>query len=258
MFKKFLWLAALILPAFFISCSGSFKDSAVNFSLSKSAVRAITNEASGEWTLKISLSGDVNQEESFIIEESALENGQSFLIENLPTNAKVLVGVSVWRSEIQYYSEKEQPSVVLQGGENTVDVVLERNLTSASISSSKASELVIGAVDSEFKLYAYTSVLQEIPSLPYSKQLTFTLVDGSSGENYTYDSYEWYLNGEKLENDLLNGQILLKNTATFELAKCTSVVLSTDSQSNVNSLVCIFGTGSDFLSAEFKFTTTAE
>ncbi len=258
MFKKILKFAGLILPAFFISCSNSLDDSSVSFSLSNSAVRSITSESSGNWNLKISLSGDINQEKSFSIEKDALENGQSFLIEGLESSSTVNVDVSVWCSEVQYYEAKEKKSVVLQNKENSVDVVLERNISSASVSAKKASDTLIGAVDSDGKIYTYISTLQELPALPYTTQIAFTLADGSSSGNYAYNSYEWYLNGEKLENDLSIGQILIKNSATFELAKTDSVVLSTDEQTNVNSLVCIFGTESEYSSAEFKFLVTAE
>lgn len=255
----------LILSAFaFFSCSNQVEKSAsVSFSLSKNSSRAITQEASGSWSLKISLSGGEKIEKSFEIQEDSLSKSQAFTLDDLTAGGIVKVDVNVYCGEVQYFKAKETQTLTLAEGENSVDIVLTKSIENSGdstddnsktstdddsktsddddsktsttgdseISIADSGSISISAVDSDGNSYVYSS--SSVPAIPYLKATTFTI------SNATFNSYTWYLNGEKLSG----------TGSSISLTPAENNV----SLSGNNSLVCFYGTN---FSAEFKFTTS--
>lgn len=238
----------LILSAFaFFSCSNQVEKSAsVSFSLSKNAVQKITSAraatddsasetkaSDSEWSLKISLSGGYSDEKIYPIEEISDDSSQfeqQFILNGLTAGETVEVDVNVYYGEVQYFKAKETQTLTLAEGENSVDIVLER-VGNSEISIADSGSISISAVDSDGNSYVYSS--SSVPTIPYLKATTFTI------SNTTFDSYTWYLNGEKLSG----------TGSSISLTPAENKV----SLSGKNSLVCFYGT--NFL-AEFKFTTS--
>lgn len=219
-----LLLAAFIVLALFSCSSQVEKSSSVSISLSENAARAVTGEASGEWNIRISLSGDITQEQIFPISEESLSENQTFLIENLEPGASVNVAAEALCGEIAYFKSKEIKTISLAGGENQVDIVLKKTVGDIDISFGNPSVL---ATDSDGKSYKPGS------EIPYLEEVTFTI-----DSEISYNSYSWYLNGEKLEGS--------KNSISLVPAKNEHIATST-----TNSLVCFFD---EKHSVEFKFT----
>lgn len=228
----------LILSAFaFFSCSNLKEESSsVSFSLSQNSARAITSESSGDWSLKISLSGGINKEEKFPIQKSSTADAQSFTVENLSPGETVTVDVSIYCGEIRYYKAKETKSVTLESGGNNIDIVLMRDTADETITAESFAEKV--SVTAAYS--GDSSTYKTGGEIPYTNSnLTFSL-SGLDDESATY---AWYLN----ENEL-------SSTSTASFNPYTESNISISGTNTVSCSVTISGTT---YVAEMKFTFTA-
>lgn len=236
---KFLSASVLVFILLF-SCSNQIeKSSSITFSLSKNTVRAITDEASGNWSLKITLSGNYKKEKSFEIQQDSLFNGKTFSIDDLTAGETVTVDVNVYCGDVRYYKTKETKSLTLVEGKNSIDIVLKSALGNSDFSVIDSSDFLISATDEDKNTYNYSSS-SEIPEIPYLKETTFSL-----NSDTTFLSYTWYLNGEELNST--------ESSVSFVLAKNDNV-----SVDGTNSLVCFFSDGSKTYATEFKFIIKTE
>lgn len=237
--KKYIPLFAIVL-ILFLSCSNNQNQSFLHFSIPANSIRAITNEASGNWILKISITGDTTKEESFTIQKNSFSDvAQTFSIENLNAGQNILVDVSVFCENIQYYKTKETKSLTLVEGANSVDIALVKLSGNSDFTILSDTNISISATTSDGTSYVYTEGSSNIPELPYFLEITFTLSDA------TFTKYEWYLNGEKLSAS--------EKSISFVPAENDFV-----NQKTINSLVCFFADGSSTYVAEFKFYITNE
>lgn len=223
---------------FTLSCSTNTQEqSSLNFSISKNLIRTITNETSEDLSLKISISGDTVIEKSFSIQTASISSGtQSFTIENLNAGQTVLVDVSIFCGTIQYYKTKESKTVTLVEGKNSVDIVLTSVLENPDISITDKLNFSISAVDENKTSYYYLPSSSDIPKIPYLIKTTFSL-----NSDTTFLSYDWYLNGEKLE--------CTENNISLTLSKNDYVNVD-----GINSIVCFFSDENSSYETEFKFT----
>lgn len=229
---------AMSFSLLFFSCSYSPRTSSVSFSVSKNIFRSITDLKSKNYSLKISLSGDYEDEKSFELKsEDDLKN--PFRIEDLPVGKKVSVNVEVFCDDFRYYKTKgELQSLFLNAGENVVDITLEKAFGDASIELEKSSAILISAKDSDGKDYSYD---ENGTKIPYDNKITFTV---NLDEDISFDSYFWFINGEKIDGS--DSEILFN-------PKENDFV-----QFGTNSLTCFLKNGETTDISEFKFIITAD
>lgn len=226
---------------FILSCSSNPQEqSSLNFSISKNLIRTITNESNEDLSLKISISGDTVTEKSFLIQKDFISNEtQSFTIENLIAGQTILVDVSVFCGNTQYYKTKEKKTLTLVEGDNSVDIVLTSVLgnTDITVIDKLNFSISVSAIDENGITYNYSSsTSDDIPEISYLTETTFTL-----NSDKTFLSYFWYLNGEELECS--------ENSISLDLSKNDYVNVE-----GINSIVCFFGDENSTHEAEFKFT----
>lgn len=129
--KSFIFLALSLISFAFFSCS-SFQNSsssstAILFSLPSKAVREITKEGSGGWSLEIRLSGDYNYVNEYTIKEDSLSETQKFVIDNLRVGQNLTVDVNIYLDKVRKYKTEKAYSLTLAENENVLDVKLIRD-----------------------------------------------------------------------------------------------------------------------------------
>lgn len=229
----------LVLSAFaFFSCSNLKEESSsVSFSLSQNSARAITSESSGDWRLKISLSGGINKEESFSIQKSSAANAQSFTVGNLSPGETVTVDVSIYCGKIRYYKAKETKSLTLESGGNNLDIVLVRVTSDGTITAESFAEKV--SVSAAYESDSSTTY-KTGAAIPYTNSnLAFSL-SGLDDESATY---AWYLNGNALDSTT--------STASFNPYQESNINIS-----GTNTLSCKVTISGTTYVAEMSFTFT--
>lgn len=229
----------LVLSAFaFFSCSNLKEESStVSFSLSQNSARAITSESSGDWRLKISLSGGINKEESFSIQKGSAANAQSFTVGNLSPGETVTVDVSIYCGKIRYYKAKETKSLTLESGGNNLDIVLVRVTSDGTITAESFAEKVsVGAAYESDSSTTYKTGA----AIPYTNSnLTFSL-SGLDDESATY---AWYLNDNALDSTT--------STASFNPYQESNIKIS-----DTNTISCKVTISGTTYVAEMSFTFT--
>lgn len=126
--KSFIFLALSLISFAFFSCS-SFQNSSstvISLSLPSKFVREITNDKSGQWTLKIRLSDDYDyvNEKEYTIKEDSLGETQKFVIGNLRVGQKLKVDVNICLDNVCEYKTEKAYSLTLAENENVLDVKL--------------------------------------------------------------------------------------------------------------------------------------
>lgn len=126
--KSFIFLALSLISFAFFSCS-SFQNSSstvISLSLPSKFVREITNDKSGQWTLKIRLSDDYDyvNEKEYTIKEDSLGETQKFVIGNLRVGQKLKVDVNIYLDNVCEYKTEKAYSLTLAENENVLDVKL--------------------------------------------------------------------------------------------------------------------------------------
>lgn len=236
--------AGFILCSLFLSCSAQTEkdeNSFLTFSFPESSLRAATNRASGDWNLRISISGGIKMEKVYPIKAESLQKTQTFLLENLPSEISVNIDSYIYCGDLCYFKSKETKSMTLSTGINSVDIVLVRALSNGDFAVENPADIKISAKDSEGNEYSSSG---QSPDLPYDSQITFSLDSDTD-----FDSYIWYLNGNELEGK--TGKISLK------FSENDYVVASDSANIKNNSLVCFFISDENRYCAEFVFTTAA-
>lgn len=190
--------AGVLILTFFFSCSNQIEQSSsVTFSLPGNAVRAITAEADGNWSLKISLSGGCEMEKIFEIQEDSIKKDLSFSFDDLPVGETVTVDVNIYCGNVWYYKTAKNKTLTLENGENTVDIVLVRNVSDGTITAESFAEKVsISAKYSSDASIVYDNLFTSTSAIPYNNDtLTFSL-SGLDDYNLDDDAFAWYLNGD--------------------------------------------------------------
>lgn len=178
--KSFIFLALSLISFAFFSCS-SFQNSSstvISLSLPSKFVREITNVESGQWTLKIRLSGDYDyvNEKEYTIKEDSLGETQKFVIGNLRVGQKLKVDVNIYLDNVCKYKTEKAYSLTLAENENVLDVKL------------------IQDNENDIKTAVYFDSINQIEEAQYYalKQIKDytdpTLSDGESISNYSLSS----------------------------------------------------------------------
>lgn len=191
--------AGVLILAFFFSCKNQIEQSSsVTFSLPGNAARAITAEADGNWILKISLSGGCEMEKTFEIQEDSVFKDLSFSFDDLPVGETVTVDVNIYCGNVRHYRTAKNKTLTLENGENTVDIVLVRDVSDGTITAESFAEKVsITAKYSADASTAYENTsFAPTSKIPYNNDtLTFSL-SGLDDYNLGDDDFAWYLNGD--------------------------------------------------------------
>lgn len=248
--KSFTFFALSLISLVLFSCS-SFQNSAtktsISLSLPQKTIRAITSEEDGDWTLKINLSGDLNQERIYQIQENSLQEVQTFIFEDLEIGQNLKVTAEIYLDDVRKYKSQQEYSLTLEKEENVLDVVLVRDIVNSNISIKTNVEITASfVVDGETQ--TYSNLQSEIISIPYSvEKITFTF-DASD------DASDFVKIVCKLNNEELN---VSGNSISIVPKETDNVLISFGSElSEENVNVISFSLTSSTLQenyTEFKF-----
>lgn len=244
--KSFTFFALSLISLVLFSCS-SFQNSAtktsISLSLPQKTIRAITSEEDGDWTLKINLSGDLNQERIYQIQENSLQEVQTFIFEDLEIGQNLKVTAGIYLDDVRKYKSQQEYSLTLEKEENLLDVVLVRDIVNSNISIKTNVEITASfVVDGETQ--TYSNLQSEIISIPYSvEKITFT-----------FDASDFIKIVCKLNNEELN---VSGNSISIVPKETDNVLISSGSElSEENVNVISFSLTSSSLQeiyTEFKF-----
>lgn len=244
--KSFTFFALSLISLVLFSCS-SFQNSAtktsISLSLPQKTIRAITSEEDGDWTLKINLSGDLNQERIYQIQENSLQEVQTFIFEDLEIGQNLKVTAGIYLDDVRKYKSQQEYSLTLEKEENVLDVVLVRDIVNSNISIKTNVEITASfVVDGETQ--TYSNLQSEISSIPYSvEKITFT-----------FDASDFVKIVCKLNNEELN---VSGNSISIVPKETDKVLISSGSElSEENVNVISFSLTSSSLQeiyTEFKF-----
>lgn len=244
--KSFTFFALSLISLVLFSCS-SFQNSAtktsISLSLPQKTIRAITSEEDGDWTLKINLSGDLNQERIYQIQENSLQEVQTFIFEDLEIGQNLKVTAGIYLDDVRKYKSQQEYSLTLEKEENVLDVVLVRDIVNSNISIKTNVEITASfVVDGETQ--TYSNLQSEISSIPYSvEKITFT-----------FDASDFIKIVCKLNNEELN---VSGNSISIVPKETDKVLISSGSElSEENVNVISFSLTSSSLQeiyTEFKF-----
>ncbi len=222
MSRKF-FLLTFIVSVFFFSCSNSEQHASLSFIIPTNFSRTITNGESDDlWKLRISLSGEINQNKEIYF--SLKEPPKQVVFENLEVGKNITVDVGIFNGEDRLYIAEEAQSITLVSGDNFVNITLIRGTSSAQINVSDKIPLIINNQTSEKII---------IPCKTESNVVLDT--------TEKFESYQWYLNGELLEC----------SEKEFSFIPAENEYIESD---NSNILRCVFSDGTKIYFSETEFT----
>lgn len=172
----------------FLSCSNQNNfSSSVIFSLSENSARALTDEADGNWNLKINLSGEYKTEKLFNIKDVKT---QSFSLDRLPSGKRVFVDVGVYYNKNLYYKNAEKKQITLEEGENSVDILLKKVTRTAAVwLEEKKEDTTVSTLNGinlkQLVSYNSTATESDIWSISDQNSYNFLYCFGSNGNLYT-------------------------------------------------------------------------
>lgn len=253
--KSFTFFALSLISLVLFSCS-SFQNSvtktSISLSLPQKTIRAITSEEDGDWTLKINLTGDLNQERIYQIQENSLQEFQAFIFEDLEIGQNLKVTAGIYLDDVRKYKSQQEYSLTLEKEENVLDVILVRDIVNSNISIKTNVEIIASFVVNG-ETQTYSNLQSEIIQIPYSvEKLSFTFDDSQ------FQKGGWKLNGTDLSvGDFSNIANLPGFSISFVPKETDNVIISSNSElseENVNVLSLSFtsSTGQQYYS-EFKF-----
>lgn len=253
--KSFTFFALSLISLVLFSCS-SFQNSAtktsISLSLPQKTIRAITSEEDGNWTLKINLSGDLNQERIYQIQENSLQEFQTFTFEDLEIGQNLKVTAEIYLDDVRKYKSQQEYSLTLEKEENVLDVILVRDIVNSNISIKTNVEIIASfVVDDETR--TYSNLQSEIIQIPYSvEKLSFTFDDSQ------FPKVSCKLNGKDIVvSDFSNIANLPGYSISFVPKETDNVLISSSSElSEENVNVVSFSLTSSSLQeiyTEFKF-----
>lgn len=244
--KSFTFFALSLISLVLFSCS-SFQNSAtktsISLSLPQKTIRAITSEEDGDWTLKINLSGDLNQERIYQIQENSLQEVQTFIFEDLEIGQNLKVTAGIYLDDVRKYKSQQEYSLTLEKEENVLDVVLVRDIVNSNISI-KTNVEITASFEVDGETQTYSNLQSEIVPIPYSvEKITFT-----------FDASDFITIVCKLNNEKLN---VSGNSISIVPKETDNVLISSGSElSEENVNVLSFSLTSSTLQenyTEFKF-----
>ncbi len=224
MSKKF-FILTFIASVFFFSCSNSEQHASLFFIIPANFSRTITNGESDDlWKLRISLSGEINQNKE--IHFSLKEPFEQVVFENLEVGKTVTVDVGILDGEKCFYKTENPQSITLESGDNFVNIKLIRETSSAKIDVSDAIQLIFNNKNNQTS----TEIL-----IPYTIESKVVLNTADM-----FESYQWYLNGQLMEC----------SEKEFNFIPAENDYIEID---NSNTLRCVFTDETDIYFSETEF-----
>lgn len=216
---------SLFVFIFFFSCSKSVEVTNLSFNIPSNFSRAVVDDDSDDWTLKIILSGDISLEKEVSI--SLNDSQKEIVFENLEVDKQITIDAKIFKGKELFYKAEKTQSITLTSGDNFVNINFIRETSSISINFSSEIPLVIEG---------FENAKDEI-TIPYMKECKISL---KTEKGFT--SYKWYLNGEELD---------------FSEKEINFVPAENDfvKTEETNDLVCVFSdeNGDYFSEIKFKF-----
>lgn len=222
--KAKIFSLSLFVFIFFFSCSKSLEVTSLSFNIPSNFSRAIADDDSNDWTLKIILTGDVSLEKDVSI--SLNDSQKEIVFENLEVDKQITIDAKIFKGkELLYKAEKTQ-SITLTSGDNFVNINFIRETSSIGINISSKFPLSIEGFENT----------QDEITIPYMEECKISL---KAEKDFT--SYKWTLNGEELKE--FNGKEINFVPAQNDYVK----------PEKTNDLVCVFSDKNGDYFSEIKF-----
>lgn len=221
---------SLFVFIFFFSCSKSLEVTNLSFNISSNFSRAIADDDSDDWTLKIILSGDISLEKEVPI--SLNDSQKEIVFENLEVDKQITIDAKIFKGKELFYKAEKTQSITLTSGDNFVNINFIQETSSIDINFPSEIPLVIEGFEKA----------QDEISIPYMEEYKISL---KTEKDFT--SYKWYLNGEELD--------FSEKEINFVPAENDYVKIETD---NINVLVCVFIDENGDYFSEIKFNLNVE
>lgn len=220
---------SLFVFIFFFSCSKSLEVTNLSFNIPSNFSRAIANDDSDDWTLKIILSGDISLEKEVSI--SLNDSQKEIVFENLEVDKQITIDAKIFKGKELFYKAEKTQSITLTSGDNFVNINFIRETSSVGINLSSKIPLIIEG---------FGDVQDEI-TIPYMKECKISL---NTEKDFT--SYKWYLNDGELEK-------FTEKEINFVPAENDFVKTE-----KTNVLVCVFSDENGDYFSEIKFNLNVE
>lgn len=220
---------SLFVFIFFFSCSKSLEVTSLSFNIPSNFSRAIADDDSNDWTLKIILSGDISLEKEVSI--SLNDSQKEIVFENLEVDKQITIDAKIFKGKELFYKAEKTQSITLTSGDNFVNINFIRETSSIGINIPSKFPLIIEGFEN----------LQDEITIPYMKEYKISL----NAEN-DFNSYKWYLNGKELEE--------------FNEKEINFVPAENDyvEPEKTNVLVCVFSDENGDYFSEIKFNLNVE
>lgn len=213
---------------FFFSCSKSVEVTNLSFNIPSNFSRAIVDDDSDDWTLKIILSGDISLEKEVSI--SLDDSPKEIVFENLEVDKQITIDAKIFKGKELFYKAEKTQSITLSSGDNFVNIHFIRETSSIGIDISSEIPLIIEG---------FENTQGEI-TIPYMKECKISL-----NTEKDFDSYKWTLNGKELD--------FSEKEISFVPAENDDV-----KPEKINVLVCVFRDENGDYSSEIKFNLNVE
>lgn len=214
---------------FFFSCSKSVEVTNLSFNIPSNFSRAIVDDDSDDWTLKIILSGDISLEKEVSI--SLDDSPKEIVFENLEVDKQITIDAKIFKGEELFYKAEKTQSITLSSGDNFVNIHFIRETSSIDIDISSEIPLIIEG---------FENINDEI-TIPYMKECKISL-----NTEKDFDSYKWTLNGNELDE-------FTEKEINFMPAENDYV-----EPEKTNVLVCVFSDENGNYFSEIKFNLNVE
>lgn len=219
---------SLFVFIFFFSCSKSLEVTNLSFNIPSNFSRAIVDDDSNDWTLKIILTGDISLEKEVSI--SLNDSQKEIVFENLEVDKQITIDAKIFKGKELFCKAEKTQSIILTSGDNFVNINFIRETSSIGINIPSKFPLVIEGFEN----------LQDEITIPYMKECKISL---NTEINFT--SYKWYLNDEALD---------------FSEKEINFVPAENDyvEPEKTNVLVCVFSDENGDYFSEIKFNLNVE
>lgn len=226
--KAKIFSLSLFVFIFFLSCSKSLEVTNLSFNIPSNFSRAIADDDSDDWTLKIILSGDISLEKEVSI---SLDDSQKEIVfENLEVDKQITIDAKIFKGKELFYKAEKTQSITLTSGDNFVNINFIRETSSIGIDLSSKIPLIIEGFEKS----------QDEITIPYMKECKISL---KTEKDFT--SYKWYLNKKELD--------VSEKEINFVPAENDFV-----KPEKTNVLVCVFSDENGDYFSEIKFNLNVE
>lgn len=228
--KAKIFSLSLFVFIFFFSCSKSLEVTNLSFNIPSNFSRAIVDDDSDDWTLKIILSGDISLEKDVSISLNDSQN--EIVFENLEVDKQITIDAKIFKGKELFYTAEKNQTITLTSGDNFVNINFIRETSSIGINISSEIQLIIEGFENS----------QDEITIPYNtKECKISL-----NAEKDFNSYKWYLNDKELED-------FTEKEINFVPAENDYV-----KPGKTNVLVCIFSDENGDYFSEIKFNLNVE